>query len=142
LKYRVLAGPWFLSQISAVDSVEYEAGILLCSFPKKKKLLCSYSSWTSCVARPATEQAQDFMRNMGLGMVADQLADLKLGELLDTPPPGLDEAVAIAKVRGWAEGTGDLNWDCLWGLKQGVRACRGSLATVSSITNKSAVHTH
>ena len=31
-------------------------------------------------------------------MLADQLADLKLGELLDTPPPGLDEAVAIAKV--------------------------------------------
>lgn len=27
-----------------------------------------------------------------------QLADLKLGELLDTPPPGLDEAVAISKV--------------------------------------------
>ena len=34
---------------------------------------------------------------MGLGMIANQLADLKLGELLDTPPPGLDEAVAIAK---------------------------------------------
>ena len=31
-------------------------------------------------------------------MIAEQLADLKLGELLDTPPPGLDEAVAIAKV--------------------------------------------
>jgi hypothetical protein len=31
-------------------------------------------------------------------MVADQLKELKLGELLDTPPPGLDEAVAIAKV--------------------------------------------
>jgi arsenite-transporting ATPase len=35
---------------------------------------------------------------MGLGMVADQLKELKLGELLDTPPPGLDEAVAISKV--------------------------------------------
>ena len=35
---------------------------------------------------------------MGLGLIADQLADLNLGELLDTPPPGLDEAVAIAKV--------------------------------------------
>jgi hypothetical protein len=31
-------------------------------------------------------------------MVADQLKELKLGELLETPPPGLDEAVAIAKV--------------------------------------------
>ena len=39
------------------------------------------------------------MSGLGLGMVVDQLADLKLGELLDTPPPGLDEAVAIAKVR-------------------------------------------
>lgn len=26
-----------------------------------------------------------------------QLGDLKLGELLDTPPPGLDEAIAISK---------------------------------------------
>eukprot|EP00195_Chlamydomonas_chlamydogama_P005384 CAMPEP_0202890670 /NCGR_PEP_ID=MMETSP1392-20130828/997_1 /ASSEMBLY_ACC=CAM_ASM_000868 /TAXON_ID=225041 /ORGANISM="Chlamydomonas chlamydogama, Strain SAG 11-48b" /LENGTH=714 /DNA_ID=CAMNT_0049574285 /DNA_START=142 /DNA_END=2286 /DNA_ORIENTATION=- len=43
-------------------------------------------------------QVQDFMRGMGLGMIADQLAELKLGELLNTPPPGLDEAVAIAKV--------------------------------------------
>ncbi|XP_022004752.1 ATPase GET3B-like [Helianthus annuus] len=27
-----------------------------------------------------------------------QLGELKLGELLDTPPPGLDEAIAISKV--------------------------------------------
>lgn len=44
------------------------------------------------------QQAADFLSGMGLGMVADQLKELKLGELLDTPPPGLDEAVAIAKV--------------------------------------------
>ena len=42
---------------------------------------------------------RDFLSGMGLGAVAGQLADLRLGELLDTPPPGLDEAVAIAKVR-------------------------------------------
>ena len=41
---------------------------------------------------------KNFLGGMGLGMIANQLADLKLGELLDTPPPGLDEAVAIAKV--------------------------------------------
>jgi hypothetical protein len=35
---------------------------------------------------------------VGLGGFAEQLGDLKLGELLDTPPPGLDEAIAIAKV--------------------------------------------
>jgi arsenite-transporting ATPase len=44
------------------------------------------------------QSTKDFMSGMGLGMIADQLADLRLGELLDTPPPGLDEAVAIAKV--------------------------------------------
>jgi arsenite-transporting ATPase len=42
--------------------------------------------------------AKDFMSSVGLGGLADQLGDLKLGELLDTPPPGLDEAIAIAKV--------------------------------------------
>ncbi|XP_023541929.1 ATPase ARSA1-like [Cucurbita pepo subsp. pepo] len=41
---------------------------------------------------------KDFMDGMGLGMLVDQLGELKLGELLDTPPPGLDEAIAIAKV--------------------------------------------
>ena len=42
--------------------------------------------------------AVNFLKSVGLGVFADQLADLKLGELLDTPPPGVDEAVAIAKV--------------------------------------------
>lgn len=39
-----------------------------------------------------------FMDSMGLGGWVEQLGELKLGELLDTPPPGLDEAIAIAKV--------------------------------------------
>lgn len=43
--------------------------------------------------------AKEFLGGMGLGLISEQLADLKLGELLDTPPPGLDEAVAIAKAR-------------------------------------------
>jgi hypothetical protein len=30
--------------------------------------------------------------------IVEQLKDLQLGELLDTPPPGVDEAVAISKV--------------------------------------------
>ena len=41
------------------------------------------------------------MGGFGLGSVVEQLADLKLGELLDSPPPGFDEAVAISKVGGW-----------------------------------------
>ena len=44
------------------------------------------------------QASKDFLKGMGLGMIADQLAELKLGELLNTPPPGLDEAVAIGKV--------------------------------------------
>ncbi|MFS8011742.1 putative arsenite-transporting ATPase [Helianthus anomalus] len=41
---------------------------------------------------------KNIMDSMGLGMVAEQLGELKLAELLDTPPPGLDEAIAISKV--------------------------------------------
>ncbi|CAH1437909.1 unnamed protein product [Lactuca virosa] len=41
---------------------------------------------------------KDFMDSMGLGMVAEQLGELKLAELLDTPPPGFDEAIAISKI--------------------------------------------
>ncbi|EFJ39732.1 hypothetical protein VOLCADRAFT_70522 [Volvox carteri f. nagariensis] len=39
-----------------------------------------------------------FLSCLGLGVVSDQLKDLQLSELLDTPPPGVDEAIAIAKV--------------------------------------------
>ncbi|KAG9131806.1 hypothetical protein Leryth_009529 [Lithospermum erythrorhizon] len=46
---------------------------------------------------------KDIMSSMGLGAIADQLGDLKLGELLDTPPPGLDEAIAISKVMQFLE---------------------------------------
>ncbi|XP_065871758.1 ATPase GET3B-like [Euphorbia lathyris] len=53
--------------------------------------------------RAATQTSEgtgvkDFMDGMGLGMLAEQIGELKLGELLDTPPPGLDEAIAISKV--------------------------------------------
>ncbi|KAJ8759121.1 hypothetical protein K2173_004128 [Erythroxylum novogranatense] len=46
---------------------------------------------------------KDFMKGIGLGMIVDQLGELKLGELLDTPPPGLDEAIAISKVMQFLE---------------------------------------
>lgn len=39
----------------------------------------------------------DFLDNLGLGVISQQLKELSLGELLDTPPPGVDEAIAIAK---------------------------------------------
>ncbi|XP_022890093.1 ATPase ASNA1 homolog 2-like [Olea europaea var. sylvestris] len=41
---------------------------------------------------------KDFMDGMGLGILTEQLGELKLGELLNSPPPGLDEAIAISKV--------------------------------------------
>ena len=43
-------------------------------------------------------QTSDFLAGMGLGAIGDQLKDLRLSELLDTLPPGVDEAVAISKV--------------------------------------------
>lgn len=42
-------------------------------------------------------QTSDFLAGMGLGAIGDQLKDLRLSELLDTLPPGVDEAVAISK---------------------------------------------
>ncbi|KAE8669198.1 ABC transporter G family member 24 [Hibiscus syriacus] len=46
---------------------------------------------------------KDFMDGMGLGMLAEQLGELKSGELLDTPPSGLDEVIAISKVMQFLE---------------------------------------
>ncbi|KAE9461256.1 hypothetical protein C3L33_06838, partial [Rhododendron williamsianum] len=40
---------------------------------------------------------RNFMDSMGLGMLGEQLGELKLEELFDTLPPGLDEAIAISK---------------------------------------------
>lgn len=41
---------------------------------------------------------EGIMDDVGLGMLTDQIKDLKLGELLENPPPGSDEAIAIASV--------------------------------------------
>jgi len=49
-------------------------------------------------ANNTAEGIQDFLGSVGLGGIYESLVELKLGELLDTPPPGLDEAVAISKV--------------------------------------------
>ena len=54
--------------------------------------------WSAAASRDGGAGVKSVLGGFGLGMLADQLADLKLGELLDSPPPGLDEAVAIAKV--------------------------------------------
>lgn len=56
----------------------------------------------------ATEDLKDFAQTKAgkktkqaaksIGIGEKELADLKLGELLESPPPGLDESVALAKV--------------------------------------------
>ncbi|KAJ9188820.1 hypothetical protein P3X46_000181 [Hevea brasiliensis] len=53
--------------------------------------------------KPGGSGVKNFMDGMGLGMLSNQLEELKLGELLDTPPPGLDEAIAISKVMEFVE---------------------------------------
>lgn len=45
----------------------------------------------------------DFLDSLGLGLLTQQLKDLDLGELMDTPPPGVDEAIAISKVKAECE---------------------------------------
>ncbi|CAG9465867.1 unnamed protein product [Pedinophyceae sp. YPF-701] len=49
------------------------------------------------------ENIGDFMSSVGLQGLMESLTDLRLSELLDTPPPGLDESVAIAKVVQFVE---------------------------------------
>ncbi|KAK2380250.1 P-loop containing nucleoside triphosphate hydrolase superfamily protein [Trifolium repens] len=47
--------------------------------------------------------AKSLMQSMGLGAIADQLGELKLEEMLHTPPPGTDEIIAITKVMQFLE---------------------------------------
>lgn len=54
-------------------------------------------------------------------MVADQLKELKLGELLETPPPGLDEAVAISKVVQFVNS--QVRYGCLLSVTCGCECC-------------------
>ena len=62
--------------------------------PEREK--AKFREYTAGAGR---QDVADAVGGFGLGGIIEQLADLKLGELLDTPPPGFDEAVAIAKVQ-------------------------------------------
>ncbi|KAK9851904.1 hypothetical protein WJX84_008222 [Apatococcus fuscideae] len=48
-------------------------------------------------------QLKGVLGPLGMGGLADQIGDLKLGELLDNLPPGADEAIAIAKIVEFAK---------------------------------------
>ena len=40
----------------------------------------------------------DLLDDLGIGGLAEQFKELNLAELLENPPPGIDEAVAVSKV--------------------------------------------
>lgn len=46
-----------------------------------------------------SEKIEQWLGGVGLGTLAGELRDLQLGQLLDTLPPGADEALAISKAR-------------------------------------------
>ena len=46
---------------------------------------------------------QGVLDKFGMGAMMEQLSELGLDELLNTPPPGLDEAIAISKVVEFVE---------------------------------------
>jgi arsenite/tail-anchored protein-transporting ATPase len=46
---------------------------------------------------------QNLLDKFGAGQLMEKLSELKLDELLSTPPPGLDEAIAISKVVEFVE---------------------------------------
>jgi hypothetical protein len=52
----------------------------------------------SSVSKDGSTGVKDFMDSVGLGAWVGELSKLKLGEFLNTPQPGLDEALAISKV--------------------------------------------
>jgi anion-transporting ArsA/GET3 family ATPase len=64
----------------------------------------SKAEFAAFASRDQGKGVKDFMGSMGLGGFVEQLEDLKLGELLETPPPGLDEAIAITKVVQFIKG--------------------------------------
>ena len=49
-------------------------------------------------AKGNTQAFEDALRGLGMGAIAEQIRDLQLGDLLDSAPPGVDEAVAISQV--------------------------------------------
>lgn len=42
---------------------------------------------------------EDLLDDLGIGALSDQIRELNLAELLENPPPGIDEAVAVSQVR-------------------------------------------
>ncbi|XP_031399648.1 ATPase ARSA1-like isoform X2 [Punica granatum] len=82
--------------VEGVDSPLYALEIV----PDKLKLKEDLQSSTQ---GGGSAGIKDLMDSMGLGAMFDQLGDLKFEELMDNPPPGMDEIVAISKVMGLLE---------------------------------------
>ncbi|CAL0329068.1 unnamed protein product [Lupinus luteus] len=63
----------------------------------------SMEEFSSATKKLGGGGVKNLMQSMGLGMFADQLGDLRLDELMHTPPPGADEIIAISKVMQFLE---------------------------------------
>ncbi|XP_024361113.1 ATPase GET3B [Physcomitrium patens] len=78
--------------IMAVDGVDFPLYAMEIN-PEQAR-----EEFRASVSKDGGTGVKDFMDSVGLGGWVGELSELKLGELLDTPPPGLDEAMAISKV--------------------------------------------
>lgn len=59
------------------------------------------------------EKLNEVLNSLGMGGFAEQLKDLNLSELLDTTPPGVDEAVAISKVVAFLKAEEYAKFECI-----------------------------
>mmetsp|Transcript_4879 Transcript_4879/g.13611 ORF Transcript_4879/g.13611 Transcript_4879/m.13611 type:complete len:760 (+) Transcript_4879:198-2477(+) len=59
------------------------------------------------------QKLNELLSSVGLGGLADQIKDLNLSELLNTTPPGVDEAVAISKVVGFLKAEEYSKFECI-----------------------------
>eukprot|EP00873_Tetraselmis_striata_P038293 jgi/Tetstr1/458557/TSEL_044960.t1 len=59
------------------------------------------------------EKLNEILSSLGMGGFAEQLKDLQLSQLLDTTPPGVDEAVAISKVVAFLKAEEYAKFECI-----------------------------
>ncbi|KAI4322291.1 hypothetical protein L6164_022001 [Bauhinia variegata] len=57
----------------------------------------------TAIQKGGSNGVKNLMQSMGLGMIVEQLGELKLEELLHSPPPGMDEILAISTVLQFVE---------------------------------------
>ena len=79
-----------------VEVVEGNAGLPL--YAMEISVEAARAEIQSFAQDGGTQKVEDWLGGVGMGSLAAELKDLQLGELLQTLPPGTDEAIAISKV--------------------------------------------